>query len=106
MTWADARRAAEDGGSRAVEAAAQHLLDASKAVAPIERGALGTSADYDVDGPEASVFYDTPYAVKQHEDLDEQHDQGRRGKYLEGPLYAEASAALELMASELRRAFR
>lgn len=105
MSWADVHRAAKSGGSRGVEAAAQHLLAASKAVAPIERGALEASADYDLDGSKASVYYDTSYAVRQHEDLDEQHDQGRQGKYLEGPMHAEAAAALELMADELRRAF-
>ena len=38
----------------------------------------------------AAVSYDTPYAIRQHEDLSYKHDAGRKAKYLEDPLNAAA----------------
>ena len=35
-----------------------------------------------------AVFYDTPYAVVQHEDMTFNHKPGRKAKYLEDPMNA------------------
>lgn len=85
--------------------AAEFLLDESTRVAPIEEGTLIRSATATVDPAklEAVVSYDTPYAVRQHEDLDARHDPGRQAKYLEEPLRSRANTILKLIAEPIRK---
>jgi hypothetical protein len=96
------REAAGDG----LTAAAEHLLGASRARAPIEEGTLERSgaAAVDREALRAVVSYDTPYAARQHEELDWQHDPGRTAKYLEEPAHEEAEAMKALVAAPIRRA--
>lgn len=77
----DVKAAGTDG----LKDASQMLLDESNKIAPIEEGALIGSGETDVDSNklEASVFYDTPYAVRQHEDMSLSHKNGRQSKFLE-----------------------
>lgn len=49
---------------------------------PVETGRLAGSASISVDGNEATLSYDGPYARYQHERLDLRHETGR-AKYLE-----------------------
>jgi len=58
------------------------LEDANRSV-PIEVHDLEASGDVQPEGLYAVVFYDTPYARRQHEELTWQHDAGRRAKWLE-----------------------
>ncbi|GAA3441061.1 hypothetical protein [Planomonospora venezuelensis] len=88
--------------------AAEHLLKASRDLVPIEEATLERSgvASVDEGALRAAVSYDTPYAVRQHEELTWRHDPGRQAKYLEQPMTDEASTMGELVAAELRRALR
>ena len=71
-------------GSRAIRDVAQALLDESKKQVPLDTGALERSGAVDSQGMEATVSYDTPYAVRWHEhSANFQH--GRKKKYLEDP---------------------
>lgn len=71
-------------GSRATRDVAQALLDESKKQVPLDTGALQRSGAVDSQGMEATVSYDTPYAVRWHEhNANFQH--GRKKKYLEDP---------------------
>lgn len=71
-------------GSRAIRDVAQALLDESKKQVPLDTSALQRSGAVDSQGMEATVSYDTPYAVRWHEhNANFQH--GRKKKYLEGP---------------------
>jgi hypothetical protein len=54
----------------------------------------------------SAVSYDTPYAVRQHEELSYRHDPGRTAKYLEGPLREEKDTILAIIAAQVRRALR
>ncbi|WP_027945959.1 hypothetical protein [Amycolatopsis taiwanensis] len=83
---------------------AEHVLQASRAVVPLEEGTLERSGVASVSGYTAAVSYDTVYAVYQHERLDLRHAEGRTAKYLEGPLTAESDTVAEIIAAELRRA--
>lgn len=87
---------------------AEHLLDESRRIVPIEEGILSGSGHTDVDenALEAVVAYDTPYAVTQHEDLTLAHNQGRTGKYLERPLAERQDAIRDYVADQIRRALR
>lgn len=59
--------------------------------APIETGRLRESMRVDTgpddqDGYEATVSANTPYAARQHEELDYKHPNGGHAKYLEIPI--------------------
>jgi len=64
------------------------LLEKSAGV-KLVRDELGKHTGY--------VYYDTPYAIKQHEELGYQHAEGRIAKYLELPLQQHSKTALEIM---------
>lgn len=91
--------------ARGLGKAVEHLLGVSRAEVPIEEGTLERSgvASVDRDNLIGAVAYDTPYAVRQHEELDWQHDEGRNAKYLEGPMNRERDTMLQLIAAEIRR---
>jgi hypothetical protein len=99
--------AAKEARKRALIKALEHLLGASRQLVPHEEGTLERSgrATVLVPGLLGAVVYDTPYAVRQHEELDYQHDPGRSAKYLETPMTTEHAVMLALMAVEMRKAF-
>ncbi|UNZ18872.1 hypothetical protein [Streptomyces sp. 891-h] len=105
-------RAAESrtraGAARGVRLAVEHLLQVSRARVPIEEGTLERSGTATVDEQEltGAVAYDTPYAVRQHEEMNYRHDAGRGPKYLEQPLNEEAAAMQQIIAAQVRRALR
>ena len=63
--------------------AAEHVLGEAQALVPLEEGTLERSGRATADGLTASVSFDTPYAVRQHEDMTASHASGRTAKYLE-----------------------
>ena len=67
--------------------ALDHLAAVSKEQVPLDQGPLKNSCFVDVaaDGSSGTVSYDTPYAVRQHEETWYQHQRGRKAKYLEDP---------------------
>lgn len=78
-------RAQVEGG---LQLAAEHILAQATELVPIEEGTLQRSGTVSIDaaGQTAAVSYDTPYAVRQHEELNWHHDAGRQAKYLETPM--------------------
>lgn len=84
---------------------AEHLLQVSRAQVPIEEGTLERSgvASIDEAALTGAVSFDTPYAVRQHEELDYRHDAGRKAKYLEDPLNDERDTVGRIVASEIRK---
>nr|WP_229807240.1 hypothetical protein [Actinoplanes lobatus] len=87
-----------------LELAAEHLLQVSSALAPLEEGDLERSGEVSTDADEqaAAVSYDRPYAARQHEELTWRHDAGRQAKYLEEPMSTERDTMLALLAGPLR----
>lgn len=96
------------GALKGLKVAAEHLLQKSRELVPHEEGTLERSGTVTVDEANlrAAVSYDTPYAVRQHEELDWKHDEGRQAKYLEDPMNSEQATMRELIAAELRRELR
>lgn len=86
--------------------AADHLLGASQDLVPIEEATLERSGRAEVRKGRGIVSYDTPYAVRQHEDLHLAHDPGRQAKYLEQPATTEQDTLVKLMAGPVDRALR
>jgi hypothetical protein len=79
--------------------AAEHLLQVSSGLAPHEEGELERSGDIseDEDNLQVAVYYDRPYAVRQHEELSWRHDQGRMAKYLETPMNGERDTMIAII---------
>lgn len=100
----------EAAAERAVLLGAEHVLSESTKVVPIEEGTLSRSgrATAETQGAAAvaAVSYDTPYAARQHEELDYRHDEGRTAKYLETPLLAEADTVRAIAANEVGKVLR
>lgn len=84
---------------------AELVLTESNARVPLDEGMLERSGVASVDGDalEAAISYDTPYAVRQHEDMDFRHAPGREAKYLEKALNETRDTGPELVAAEIRR---
>lgn len=90
--------------ARGLHRAAEFVLGESRKVVPIEEGTLSRSGATDTDEAllVATVSYDTPYAVKQHEDLSLHHDAGRHAKYLETPLVNTRDEQFQIITREIR----
>lgn len=107
VTWNGraAKAGAKRGAARGLGLAAEHILQVSNRRVPIEEGTLERSGVASVDEAKlrGAVSYDTPYAVKQHEDMTLAHDAGRTAKYLENALDSERRKVGEIVAKEVRR---
>lgn len=107
-TWhgPKATRVVHGAAVKGLTLGAEHLLGVSKAIVPIDDGTLEHSGVASVDAGQlkAAVSYDTVYAVRQHEELDWEHDEGRQAKYLEEPMHAETETILAIIAAEERKA--
>lgn len=89
---------------RGLGVAAEHVLTVSNARVPHEEGTLERSGATSQDGYTVAISYDTPYAVRQHEDLSYRHDDGRQAKYLESALNDEARTVGDIVAQAVRDA--
>lgn len=96
------RRLASEGLARALE----HTLGVANSLVPLDEGTLERSGKVTVEGMDGAISYDTPYAVRQHEDMTYRHLPGRQAKYLEQPMSTERETMLALMAVSLRRWIR
>lgn len=75
------------GSRKATWSALDYLAQRSKEQVPLDTGMLKASCAVDVndDGSQGAVSYDTPYAVRWHEE-NANFQRGRKRKYLEDPL--------------------
>lgn len=103
-----ATRQMRDGAARGLLLAAEHVLQQSQEIVPLDESPLMQSGTASVDEASltAAVSYDTPYAVRQHEALDFRHAPGRTAKYLERPLNASRAEVKAVIAAQMRRALR
>lgn len=98
--------AAHEAAQRGLGMAAEHVLTASQAQVPVLEGTLRASGVASQDGDTAAVSYNTPYAVRQHEELGYRHPRGGKAKYLEDPLTEEAKTVSAIISTEVKRAFQ
>lgn len=91
------------GGANGVRDCANLLLDEARKQVPIDTGALSRSGMVDSDGLQATVSFDTPYAVRWHEQA-ANFQRGRKNKYLEDPCNDGALRArmLDYLAGEMK----
>lgn len=91
------------GSDRAATSMGEHVLQQANVTVPLEEATLERSGR--VSAPEdgaVAVYYDTAYAARQHEELDWEHDPGRRAKWLELTLAEERGTLLAIGAREMR----
>ncbi len=89
----------------ALNHAAELLRGYSQPLVPMDTGILRATGQVTPATPgnlEAHVSYDTPYAARQHEELDWRHDEGQ-AKYLEQPLADHEADLQQAIASRLGR---
>ena len=91
--------AACEGGLRP---ATEHLLTEANKSVPHDDGTLERSGTASVDGKRGAVSYDTPYAVRQHEDMDLNHDGKGQAKWLETTMGQEAKTVGKIIATAAR----
>ncbi|MEU4225805.1 hypothetical protein AB0F17_16045 [Nonomuraea sp. NPDC026600] len=102
------KTAERNGAVQGLKKGTEHLLQKSRELVPHEEGTLERSGTASVDEAtlQGAVSFDTPYAVRQHEEITWQHDEGRSAKYLEGPMTTEAGVIGDIIAAEIRRSLR
>lgn len=87
--------------------ASEHILQVSNLHVPIapDGGTLERSgvASHDEATLTAAVSYDTPYAVRQHEEMGYHHAPGRTAKYLENAGNSESKTVAKIIADEIKR---
>lgn len=94
------------GSAEAAQDIAENILGQAIEEVPFEDGDLSSSGKVATSGSSAVVYFDTPYAVRQHEDMTYQHDNGRKAKYLEDPMNAAAQGpAQAIIALTVKKGF-
>ncbi len=118
-TWFDAgsaRELARQVGMKALHDGAEAILTESLKEVPLATGTLARSAAVTDASREDAVYisYNTPYAVRQHEDLTLRHPDprnplstpGRKAKYLEDPFDRLKAKVMKLVRLRVKKALR
>lgn len=89
---------------QALNAGSEYLLSEANLSVPHEDGTLERSGQASNDGrTRAAVSYDTPYAVRQHEDMSLRHDGKGQAKWLENAMSRSAKTVGQIIATALRK---
>lgn len=100
----DVMRELARGTLEGLKLAGEHILQLSRQKVPLEEGTLERSGEVSDDGAlTVAVSYDTPYAVRQHEDMTLRHAAGRSAKYLETAMGEGRAEAAQIVAATARR---
>lgn len=109
----DWRGAEIDEATRRAAAAAlfdagAHLAEESNRTVPFEEGTLQRSSTLttDAEGLLVALAYDTPYAVRLHENPQYNFQHGRRGKWLQLTLQEQAARIEGWLRDRLAEVFR
>lgn len=92
-----------DGAAKGLVLSTEHLLQVARTKVPHDEGTLERSGQADVDKASltGAVSFDTPYAVRQHEDMTLRHEGGRQAKYLETTLAEEQGTVLRIIGAAM-----
>lgn len=101
-----AKQSARAGAELGLRRASEHVLTEANRTVPWDQGPLERSGNTDVDRRrlEASIYYDTPYARRQHEELGWRHPKKGRAKWLELTMQEQQSKIQQIIATQIRRA--
>jgi len=97
-----------DGAATGLLIAMEYLLSEANVGVPLDEGILERSGVAQVDRStlHGIVSYDTPYAVRQHEDLTARHAPGRHAKWLELALQRNRANLPRIVQKQIRLATR
>lgn len=100
-----ARKQGSAGAFKGLLLGGHHLLQVSRKLVPHEEGTLENTGKVSSDPAShtVAVSYDTVYAVRQHEELDYAHDDGRQAKYLEQPMHTENATIAKLAQGTVKK---
>lgn len=90
------------GGEHGLRLGVEHLLTEANKHVPHDEGTLERSGFASVDGKRGAVSYDTPYAVRQHEDMTLSHDGKGKPKWLESTMATESGTVAQIIAQAIR----
>lgn len=102
----EAIRRIRSGGARGTTRAGEQLKTYSVPLAPLRDSPLRNSANVDPATesqaePQAVLVFATPYAAKQHEEMDYQHDDGQ-AKYVEEPMNEHQRDLIGIIAADVK----
>lgn len=92
----------EAGAEDGVRLAAEHLLTEANKHVPHDEGTLERTGAASYDGLVGAVSYDTPYAVRQHEDMSAHHHGKGQAKWLENTMAQESKTIGAIIATSIR----
>lgn len=85
---------------------AQNILGESQKIVPVDTGTLRRSGHISTEGNITTISYNTPYALKQHENASLNHPQGGEAKYLERPFNEKVQDYENYISTEVYKAMR
>lgn len=95
---------AENATENELKIVALDLQGKAQNLAPVDTGDLRGSAFNDVKGMTATIGFNEPYAMKQHEDVELRHPKGGQSKYLETPYKENISSYIRGIAKAVKGA--
>jgi len=103
-----AKQGVQAGAAQGLTLAAQHVLTEANKTVPLDQGPLQRSGGTSTDSAnlQAAVYYSTPYARRQHEEVGWRHKPGRRAKWLELTVQEEADRVRQLVATQIKAALQ
>ena len=106
MRWTgDAQRAiVRQATEAALKDGAEYLLEEANRTIPHDTGTMmRTGATTTLSWDEQAIHYDTPYALRQHEDTRLRHLPGRRARWLALTLEEQTDRIVDFLTDRLRR---
>ena len=85
---------------------AQNILGESQKLVPVDTGTLKRSGHISTEGTTTTISYNTPYALKQHEDPTLNHPKGGEAKYLERPFNEKVQDIEDFIGTEVYKALK
>lgn len=85
---------------------AQNILGESQKLVPVDTGTLKRSGNIQTEDNITTISYNTPYALKQHEDATLNHPNGGEAKYLERPFNEKAGELESYIQTEVYKTLR
>lgn len=106
MEWRGAEVLAAEKAAKVVALtdAAERVLSNTEPRVPFREGELKGSGGTSVSDDEATVYYDTVYAARQHEETSWNHPRSGEAKYLENGLAASVDDVEAVLKDRLGRA--
>lgn len=90
------------GSEQGLRDATEYLLTEANKHVPHDEGTLERTGQASTDGTRGAVSYDTPYAVRQHEDMELNHDGKGQAKWLENTMGREKATVGQIIAGAVK----